>query len=718
MNDRLLATDEQLTGEVAGLLYGDATSGFGVIELSCDDDVVRCVGPLGDLVEGQTVRLVGRWGRHPKYGPTFTATYYEQAAPASLAGLRTYLGSERFAPVGEQAVGRVLSTFGVDAPRVIEHEPQRLTTEAGVSAKQSEELQQAWLEGQALGRLVRRLEPAGWPMDAVRSVHRRFRADAVRVAQEDPYTLLEAERVRFAHVDRLAALLGVDPHDPSRLAAGARAAVLAAVRRSGHQHLRWDECVAAAARLLSVDRLLATEGVEGAIASGGLASEEIDGVRTVSTPQAYALEQGLADDVLRLLDTSRSRVAVHAQGLEPVPELTTGQSAAVRAAFTHPVSVLVGGPGTGKTRTIEEIVRAAERADLAVALCAPTGRAAKRIEELVDRPATTVHRLLESRPKSGGGFAFRYGAHERLPHDLVVVDEVSMCDTWLSRHLVAAVDDGAHLVLVGDPDQLPSVGAGDVLRDLVRCGRVPVTELHEIHRQAAGSRIVGLAREILGGRVAPLKGVDGDVFMAEEHREAVVERVVRAVSRRIPEYFGVDVDDVQVLAPMYRGPAGVDALNVALKAALNPRGDEPALAGFHVGDRVMQTRNDPELDVANGDVGRVVDVSRRERRLQVGFPRGEVSYTVEQARDLVPGWAVTVHKAQGGEWPVVVLVCDPSHRSMLWRNLVYTAVTRAQRALIVVGRAEALRAAAEHDLPSERLTGLAWRLDAAQRETT
>ncbi|GGI05102.1 SF1B family DNA helicase RecD2 [Egicoccus halophilus] len=710
-----LLADERITGEVLGVVYADADTGFGVVELALQEDGgARCSGPLSDVVEGQTLTLVGRWRDHPRYGRTFESVYYEQVAPSTVAGLRSFLASERFEHVPERARLRVLTTFGAGAGRVIEHETGRLVAEAGLDPDDAEALHEAWMTGQALGELVRLVEPAGWPMDAVRAAHARFGTDAARLARQDPYRLLEAERVRFAHADALARSLGIAPTDPRRLAAGARAAVAAARRGEGHQHLPREECVRAAMPLLRVDAILAAAGVDAAVAEGALEVEEVAGVAVVSTPAGFAAERDLADGLARLLTTTRSRLQAHLEGVDPAPELTTGQADAVRAAFASPVSVLTGGPGTGKTRTVQEIVRAAEEADLEVALCAPTGRAAKRLEELVGRSATTVHRLLEARPVTGGGFAFRYGEHERLPQDLLVVDEVSMCDTWLAGRLVRALDDGAHLVLVGDPDQLPSVGPGDVLRDVLRSSVVPSTVLTEIHRQAAGSRIVGLAREVLAGTVGVLKGADGDVFLAEEaRRPAIVPRVVEAVAERAPAYFGVEIDDVQVLAPMYKGPAGVHALNAALKERLNPADGRPSVAGFHVGDRVMQTRNDPELDVANGDVGRVVDLSRRGKTLRVAFPRGEVTYDADQARDLVAAWAVTVHKSQGGEWPVVVLVCDRSHRIMLWRNLVYTAVTRAQRALIVVGQAEALRAAARHDRPSDRRTGLAWRLEQA-----
>jgi exodeoxyribonuclease V alpha subunit len=710
----LLAADDELVGEVMGVIYADDSSGFGVVELAPEPggaaahpardegEGARCSGPLSDLVEGQSVKLVGRWRDHARYGLTFEATYYEQIAPTTAAGVRSFLASERFAEVSQRARDRVVNTFGDGTGRVIEHDHHRLVTEAGLTQEQADQLHEAWVAGQALGELVRLVEPARWPLDAVRAAHAQFSGDAARVARDDPYALLAADRVRFGHVDDLARHLGVLPSDPRRLAAGARAAVTAARRQDGHQHLPRPACTDATARLLKVDAVLARSGIDAAIAEGALALETVDGEEVVAPPEAFRTEADLAAGIVRLLTAERPRLVPHATTVDPSEELTAGQADAVRLAFSSPVSVLTGGPGTGKTRTVQEVVAAAEAAGLEVALCAPTGRAAKRLEELVGRPATTVHRLLEARPTSGGGFVFRYGRFEQLPHDLLVVDEVSMCDTWLAERLVSAVDDGAHLLLVGDPDQLPSVAPGDVLRDILRSGAVPTTALTEVHRQAA---------EQLAGEVGHLAGADEDVFLAEEpRRNAVVDRVVRTVAERAPAYFGVELDDVQVLAPVYRGPVGVDALNLALKARLNPPAGRPDVGGFHVGDRVMQTRNDPELDVANGDVGRVVDLSKRKGELRVAFPRGEVTYGRDQVRELTTAWAVTVHKSQGGEWPVVVLVCDTSHRHMLWRNLTYTAVTRAQRALIVVGQGDALRAAARHDRPSDRRTGLAWRL--------
>jgi exodeoxyribonuclease V alpha subunit len=708
---------EDLVGEVVGVHYTDSRTGFGVIELEPGDggEGTRCSGPLADLVEGQTVRLVGRYTDHVKYGRTFEALLYEQVAPDTEAGLVSFLRSERFKEVPADAIQRVLTTFGAQAGTVIERQPERLSHEANLDPDVADRLHSAWQEGRSLAALVRLGQSAKLPMDVIRAAHAHFGPGARDVLADDPFALLEVERARFAHADALARSLGVPPTDERRLAAGARAAVAAARRQDGHQFLARTDATAAASQLLGVDGALAAVGIDRAVAGGMLGQERVrlsrepdrGEIDVVGTPAGLRAERDLASHLARLLRATPRYAAVDLQPDDDL--LTEGQRQAVTAALTAGVSVLTGGPGTGKTRTVTEIVALADRADANIALCAPTGRAAKRLEEVVGFPATTIHRLLEARPMPDGGFVFRYGHDEQLPYDVVICDEFSMCDTALARSLVAAIEDGAHLVLVGDADQLPSVGSGDVLRDLLRSGVVPVTTLTQIHRQAAASRIVHLAREINAGDVGPVKGVDGDVFLAEERsRQNIAPRVVEAVAERIPAYFDVGIDDIQVVAPIYRGPAGVDALNAALKQRLNPDTGQPALAGFQVGDRVMQTRNDADLDVANGDSGTVVDVSKR--KLRVAFPRGEVTYDREQAQNLTIAWAVTVHKSQGGEWPVLVLVCDHSHKAMLWRNLVYTAVTRASRALIVVGQLDALRYAATHDRPSNRQTGLAWRL--------
>lgn len=704
--DGLLGADE-LTGEVAAVVFTNAATGFGVVELAGSDehDAPRAAGPLADLVAGQPVRLVGHWSEHHKYGPTFQAVYYEQDRPRSTEGLVAFLSSGRFPGVGQRLAERLVAAFGLELPAVVTGQPERLAHVRGISPALAATIAEAWQDASALAGLVQELGAVGLPASVAAAAHRRFGDDAGEVLADDPYALLDVRGVRWSHAEALARAAGLEPHDERRLAAAARTAQRRACARGGHVALDRASLAEETARLLDSGPDTAADALAAAARRGDLVVDDDCG-RQAAGPKEWwytaadlAAEQGLAEELKRLT-AARSRVRSPTATFAPAGELTEEQTAAVHAALSAPVSVLTGGPGTGKTRTVVEIVRACEAADLRIALCAPTGRAAKRLEELTGRSASTIHRLLAARGAPGdgrGGFAFGYDASRRLPHDVVVADEWSMADVHLAWALVRAVDDGAHLVVVGDADQLPSVGPGAVLRDLLdeRCRSVvTATRLTRIHRQAASSRIVTLAHEVNAGAVAALRGNMGDVFAVGERSERIADRVAEIVAVRAPEYFGCGPRDVQVLAPMYRGPAGVDALNARLKERLNPAGGRRAVAGWHEGDRVVQTRNDAELDVANGDVGEVVATDVRERTVEVAFPHGSVTYDAERAGDLSPAWCLTVHKSQGGEWPVVVFVVDRAHRAMLWRELVYTALTRAAAGLLLVGEPSLIASAA------------------------
>ncbi|HVM00378.1 MAG TPA: AAA family ATPase [Egibacteraceae bacterium] len=709
-----LLGDEELVGEVAAVVFANPATGFGVVELSGDGG--RAAGPLATLVTGQPVRLVGRWTEHHKYGPTFQAAYYEQDRPRSPAALVAFLSSERFPGVGEKTAERLVAAFGLDLPTVVAAEPDRLAEVRGVSPKLASAIAAAWRDTGALAALVTDLGTVGLSAAVAAAAHRAFGDGVAEVLADDPYALLAVRGVGWQHAEALARRQGLDPHDERRLVAGARTAHRQACLAGGHVLLDEPTMTVEATRLLRADPPVVARALEAAAAHGDLVVEEAER-RWWYTPGDLAAERGLADAIARL-HAARSRVAGPAGRWEPDEGLTPEQSAAVHAALRAPVSVLTGGPGTGKTRTVVEVARACEAADLRVALCAPTGRAAKRVEELTGRSASTIHRLLEARGAPGGGFVFGYDGDRRLPHDMIVADEWSMADLRLAEALVRAVDDGAHLMLVGDADQLPSVGPGAVLRDLLderARGLVTATRLTRIHRQAAASRIVTLAHDINAGEVAQLRPAMGDVFAVSEHPDRVADRVAEIVAVRAPDYFGCTPADVQVLAPMYRGAAGVDRLNARLKERLNPAAGRRAVAGWHEGDRVVQTRNDAELDVANGDVGEVVATDARDRTVEVAFPHGTVTYDAERAAELSPAWCLTVHKSQGGEWPVVVLVLDPAHRAMLWRELVYTAVTRASRGLLLVGTPELVVAAARRTGSGtrHRRTRLAARLAAA-----
>jgi exodeoxyribonuclease V alpha subunit len=415
VNPRLLAVDEQLTGEVVGLVAVHAGTGGGTVRLAVDRDPdgasgVLCSGPLTDLVEGQVVTLAGRWRDHVVSGRIFEAVWYEQVVAEPFAGLRAFLATTGFAAVPERSRARVLTVFGAAAGRVIEHDPAQLTARACLSPDEARLLHAAWTAVPGLASWVRFVEPATWPIEAVWGAHERFGAETIAVAREDAYRLLEADHVRFAHLDRLARRLGVAPTDPRRLRAGAIATVISARERDGHQHLDREACVGASARLLGVDRLLAAEGVADAVAAGALAIGQVDDVRIVSTPAGLRAEHDLAADLARLLTSDPGRRPARLGGVEVADELTAGQANAVRAAFWYPVSVVTGAPGAGRCGTIQQIVRAADAAELTVALAAPTAEAASRLEDQLRRPVMTVAQLLDA----------RRGA-DRVPQDLVVV---------------------------------------------------------------------------------------------------------------------------------------------------------------------------------------------------------------------------------------------------------------------------------------------------------
>lgn len=685
---------DRIGGEVVYVIHADPTTGFGVVSLDADEGrAVKAAGPLASLTAGQAVTLVGRWKDHPRHGRTFDADFYELATPRTEKGLIAFLASDRFPGVGAKLAERLVKAFGTGLTQVIAQEPERLIEVKGVSAALAARIQGAWQAAGMLPQLVQVLAAVGLGPAVARAAVRRYGDRAPDLLAEDPYTFLSLPGVRWTHADALGRAAGIAEDDPRRLAAGATGLVGALCWRDGHTWVPIADVLA---------RLPAVVGGGADRAAAALAHAADAGDLDVDRDPVGDLPGGRVAP--RLLHEAEETVALHLDDLvagsggRPNPltvagdlpgpgdsGLTATQAAAVTAAMAHPVSVLTGGPGTGKTHTVTELVRRAGAAGAEIALCAPTGRAAKRLEELTGFAATTVHRLLEARPDSGGGFSFNRTIDNPLPQDLVVADEWSMADTGLAAALLAALEPPTHLLLVGDPDQLPPVGPGACLRDLLDSGTVPVTRLTEVHRQAAQSRIVTLAHELNAGSSPVVVGRDGDVFAVPEATQGIATRVATIVAERAPAYFDCAPSDVQVLSAMYKGPAGVDAVNAALKERLNPARDRPAVAGWHEGDRVVATRNDPEVDVANGDIGEVSATDRAKGSVTVAFPQGEVTLEGERLTHLAPAWCLTVHKSQGGEWPVVVLVLDRSQRSMLTRELVYTAVTRARRGLLLVG---------------------------------
>ena len=744
---------DTLAGSVERVTYYNPENGYTVLRLRPErgkapglsrEGLATVVGNLPELSPGEYLQLSGRWAHHPRHGQQFAVETCERALPASVAGIRRYLGSGLVRGIGPRLAERIVAHFGEDTLEVIEAEPERLEEVADIGPKRSILIARAWEEQKQVKEIMLFLHAHGVSTNLAVKVYKQYGDQALPIVQSDPYRLArDIYGVGFKTADRIAQALGLPADHPSRIEAGVVYALNEMVQ-DGHVYAPQNELSASAAELLGVSPELIQPALERLRQDGRIRPDALpftqeekaslgegkprvqdesrvrDGAATAYgtaaiylTPLYYG-ETGVAERLNGLADAIPTRLS----DLPPAftildPALTEEQGSAIRTALSHPVSVLTGGPGTGKTTCIRALIAALEAAHKRYALASPTGRAAKRLSEAAGKPASTIHRLLGFKPGEG----FTQDESNPLPVDLLVVDEASMLDLLLANSLLKALSPGTHLLLVGDADQLPSVGAGDVLRDVIASRSVPVTRLSVIFRQAQGSHIITNAHRINQGQMPlfPKRGEDFFLFPAEdaENAAAWVEDVA---CRRIPERFGLDpTRDVQVLAPMYRGPAGVHALNERLQASLNPPGAmkaEKQLYGqvFRLGDKIMQTQNNYDKDVFNGDIGFVRAINPVDHTLTVEVDGRGVDYDWSEADQLVLAYAVSVHKAQGSEFPAVVVPLVTAHYLMLQRNLLYTAVTRARQLCVLVGSRRAIGIAVRNNKVAQRYTALDWRL--------
>ncbi|WP_030542405.1 ATP-dependent RecD-like DNA helicase [Streptomyces albus] len=729
-----------LEGVLERITYANEENGYTVARVDTGrgaGDLLTVVGSLLGAQPGESLRMEGRWGSHPQYGKQFTVENYTTVLPATVQGIRRYLGSGLIKGIGPRIAERIVDHFGIDTLDVIEKEPGRLIEVPGLGPKRTKLIGAAWEEQKAIKEVMVFLQGVGVSTSIAVRIYKKYGDASISVVRNQPYRLAaDVWGIGFLTADRIAQAVGI-PHDsPDRVKAGLQYA-LSQSSDQGHCYLPEEQLISDAVKLLQVDTGLVIDCL------GELAGEEEGVVRqTVPGPEDgqpvsavylvpfHRAEISLAGQVLRLLRTGEDRMpafrgvdwekALAWLGKRTGAQLAPEQEQAVRLALTEKVAVLTGGPGCGKSFTVRSVVELARAKRAKVLLAAPTGRAAKRLSELTGAEASTVHRLLELRP--GGDAA--YDRDRPLDADLVVVDEASMLDLLLANKLVKAVPPGAHLLMVGDVDQLPSVGAGEVLRDLLAPDSpVPAVRLTRIFRQAQQSGVVTNAHRINSGVPPITHGLPDFFLFPEEDAEEAGRLTVDVVARRIPAKFGLDPRrDVQVLTPMHRGPAGAGALNGLLQQAVTPaRPDLPErrFGGriFRVGDKVTQIRNNYEKGengVFNGTVGVVTSLSQDDQRLTVRTDEDEeVPYDFDELDELAHAYAVTIHRSQGSEYPAVVVPVTTSAWMMLQRNLLYTAVTRAKRLVVLVGSRRALGQAVRTVSAGRRCTALDHRLSGA-----
>ncbi|XVQ08399.1 SF1B family DNA helicase RecD2 [Spirillospora sp. CA-255316] len=718
------------------ITYANEDTGYTVARVATErtgNELLTVVGALLGAQVGESLRLTGRWRSHPKYGRQFEVESYTTVLPATVQGIRRYLGSGMIKGIGPVMADRMVGHFGTDILRIIEEEPERLVEVPGLGPKRTKRIGDAWEEQKAIKEVMVFLQGVGVSTSLAVRIYKQYGDASVDTVRREPYRLAaDVWGIGFKTADTIAQAVGI-PHDsPERIKAGLQY-TLSEAADDGHCFLPEPNLITAAEKILGVPRELIGPALDGLVQEDGAVREAIPGPGedAATVPAVYLVpfhraERSLAYGLRELLDAGHDRLKAFADvdwdkalswlrkktGADLAPE----QEEAVRLALTSKVAVLTGGPGCGKSFTVRSIVELAAAKKASIVLVAPTGRAAKRLAELTGHEAATVHRLLQLQP---GGDA-KYDQDNPLDADLVVVDESSMVDLILANKLVKAIPRGAHLLLVGDVDQLPSVGAGEVLADLLAAEVVPRVRLTKIFRQAQQSGIVVNAHRVNSGDHPHTQGYPDFFLFPCEESEAAAELTVDVVANRVPRKFGLDPRrDVQVLTPMHRGAAGAGTLNGLLQEALTPHRDDRAerrYGGrvFRVGDKVTQLRNNydkGEAGVFNGTVGVVTSVSLEEHTLTVQTDEDEtIDYSFDELDELAHAYAITIHRSQGSEYPAVVMPLTTSSWMMLRRNLLYTGITRAKKLVVLVGSRRALAAAVRTAGAGRRHTALAHRL--------
>ncbi len=704
------------------LLFEAPDSDYRVFRLhdEADDATYTVTGHGTKPLVGDRLEIKGHWVQHKRYGRQFAADGWSRIIPESVDGIERFLGSGAVKGLGPALAHRVVAAFGKDTMKILERDPQRLLEVEGIGPKKLAVITESFYEEKQVNDIAYDLEQHGVAGRYAGRLLQKYGDDVHYVLTEEPYRMIaEIDGIGFKTADQMALAYGMDRQDPQRLSAGLTY-VLQTMTQNGHVCIPDAELVRRAAFILQADALGLHDILKEAIEVGQLCTADFQGTVYVYTPEAYEEENYIARRIQDMAAMKPLAMKTHVQlFLDRWQdschfELADKQREAVEKSLESGMTVITGGPGTGKTTVVQTIIRLAEQEGLRILLCAPTGRAAKRLAETTQRKAKTIHRLLIPDGRQGRIQVFEYNETKLLPADLVIVDEVSMLDMEMMYHLLSALKPQCRCILVGDADQLPSVGAGAVLHDIIASGQVPVVRLDTIFRQQEGGRIVTNAHLINSGRL-PVVNEDPEFRFVEIEDEAQGAEKISALYNSELLETG-DKFAVQVLSPMYKNPCGVDNLNQLIQGRFNPPAEgKGELKGknviFRVGDKVMQKHNDYEKGVFNGDIGEIFAIQKD--MVYVRYPEQDVKYEGQEVDEITLAYAITVHKSQGSEYHTVIMVLVNSHAIMLQRNLFYTAVTRAKRKVILVGSKRAVQTAVQNQRTSRRFTLLIPRL---QRE--
>ncbi|MDY6269109.1 MAG: ATP-dependent RecD-like DNA helicase [Selenomonadaceae bacterium] len=722
------APDETLTGVVDSIIFAADNGRFSVLRLKPvhQSGRVNVTLPSAPPLVGQQVELGGHWVTHPRFGQQFQATHMKVSAPTSAEGIERFLGSGVIDGLGTELARRIVAKFGEDTLTIIEEHPNRLKEVSGIGQKTIEKITSSYQSQSELRELMLWLESHGLSGTFAARIFKQYGSFSIDVLEHHPYRLAaEVAGIGFQTADAIAHSIGIEKSDPARIAAGLDYTLLQ-IATNGHCCIPDGPLAERASQTLGVPTPAVRDVLKKSLETGALASEDLGGQTLVYPPSLYRAEKETAEKLLYLRDHAneikvRDPAALVAKWeAKSAIRLAAGQRAAIEGALTSGIFVLTGGPGTGKTTVVRGMIDLLEKLGLSILLGAPTGRAAKRLSEAAGRKAVTVHRMLEA--QGGEGAMFAKDEDDPLEADVIILDEVSMMDIVLMDHFLSAVPEGSHIILVGDVDQLPAVGPGSVLKDILRSGVIPSVRLTDVFRQDEASRIVLNAHAINRGQLprypeekgerVPLSASDFHFFTLPD-AAATADAIVTLCADILPKHGWSPLGDVQVLSPMHRQECGVDNLNRRLQAALNPPSPakpeyKNSVQTFRLGDKVMQTKNNYQKHVFNGDIGFIRELESD--HITVQFAEQKVDYERAELIELTLAYAMSVHKSQGSEYPVILLPLVPGHHIMLQRNLLYTAVTRAKDLVILLGSKPALTTAVENDRTKKRYTLLAERL--------